>query len=247
MESTTLFALTAAVLFVGGIIKGIMGLGLPTITVGVLGIIMAPMQAAALAVVPTFLTNVWQAVAGPALGVILSRMWPMLAAMFVGTFVGGELAARADPNVGKSWLGLALAVYALLGLLNVTFRVRPGDERWLNVPIGLATGLANGATGLFVVPGAPYTQALGFPKDELVQALGVGALTASCALGLVLWRNGGFNPGIASLSAVALVPAFLGMMIGQKIRAVISQDVFRRIFFIALLALGTYLASRILR
>lgn len=64
MDIFKLFALIAVVLLVAGTVKGVMGLGLPTISVGMLGLVMPPMQAAAMVVIPTFLTNVWQTFSG---------------------------------------------------------------------------------------------------------------------------------------------------------------------------------------
>jgi uncharacterized membrane protein YfcA len=244
MDLTSLFTLIVVVLLVAGTVKGIMGLGLPTISVGLLGLVMPPMQAAAVVVVPTFLTNVWQTFSGPSLPAILRRFWAMQLGIVVGTYFGGELMARTNPAQAKGYLGIALIAYALLGLLRITFRVARTSERWLGLPMGLATGVANGATGLFVVPGALYMQSLDLDKDDLVQAFGLTALVASLALGVVLWRHGILRTEIAGFSAVALLPAFIGMALGQRLRNHISQDLFRRCFFIAMLALGAYLVSR---
>ncbi len=246
MDDVSLFSMIAAILLVAGTVKGIMGLGLPTISVGLLGLVMPPMQAAAVVVIPTFLTNVWQALSGRSLPALLRRLWPMLLGIVLGTWLGGELAARANINATKAWLGLALALYALLGLTRWSFRVAPAAEPWLTAPIGLATGVANGATGLFIVPGAPYVQSLGLEKDDLVQALGLTALVASPALGVVLWRHNAMGANIAFMSLVALAPAFIGMFAGQCIREHVSQDAFRRLFFVGMLILGGYYASRML-
>lgn len=244
MDLTTLFVLAAVVLTIAGAVKGVMGLGLPTITVGVLGLVMPPMQAAALAVIPTFVTNIWQTFAGPSLGSILRRFWPMQLGILAGTWIGGELLARTNPAQAKGYLGMALIAYGLLGLKRVHFHIDTRKEAWLGLPMGLATGIANGATGLFVVPGGLYMQSLDLDKDDLVQALGLTALVASFALGVVLWHHGMMGSDIALPSAVALIPAAIGMAFGQKIRTRISQDLFRRCFFAAMLALGLYLVWR---
>src|SRR5580704_11395627 len=56
-----------AVFLLAGLIKGVIGLGLPTVSMGLLAIVMPPLQAAAILVLPSFLTNVWQMLAGPSL------------------------------------------------------------------------------------------------------------------------------------------------------------------------------------
>ncbi|NVZ80096.1 sulfite exporter TauE/SafE family protein, partial [Pseudomonas gingeri] len=47
-----------------GTVKGVIGLGLPTVAMGLLGLAMVPAQAAALLIIPATLTNVWQLAAG---------------------------------------------------------------------------------------------------------------------------------------------------------------------------------------
>ena len=46
------------------------------------------------------------------------------------------------------------------------------------------------------------------------------------------------------LSLVGLVPAFLGMYIGLKVRKRLSEDRFRQVFFISVAVLGLYIIVR---
>ncbi len=48
---------------------------------------------------------------------------------------------------------------------------------------------------------------------------------------------------LAWLSTLALLPALVGMVLGQSIRQRLSEPVFRRVFFVALLLLGTYIIA----
>ena len=45
---------------IAGFVKGVIGLGLPTVSMGLLSLVMAPAKAASLLIVPSFVTNVWQ-------------------------------------------------------------------------------------------------------------------------------------------------------------------------------------------
>jgi uncharacterized protein len=63
MPDTTLIFI-AAVFAVAGFAKGVIGLGLPTIAMGLLAIVMPPIEAAAILILPSLLTNAWQMVAG---------------------------------------------------------------------------------------------------------------------------------------------------------------------------------------
>ena len=50
--------------FMAGTVKGVIGLGLPTVSVGVLTAAIDLPTAMALLLVPSFVTNLWQAVVG---------------------------------------------------------------------------------------------------------------------------------------------------------------------------------------
>ncbi|WP_097305688.1 sulfite exporter TauE/SafE family protein [Pseudomonas chlororaphis] len=224
-----------------GMIKGVIGLGLPTIAMGLLGLAMAPTQAAALLIIPATLTNVWQLAFGGHLRGLLKRLWPMLLAIFIGTGLG-SLWLGID---GGRWvvraLGAALLLYALSGLLLPTLRLRPQMETWLGPVCGLVTGVITSATGVFVIPAVPYLQALGLHKDELVQALGLSFTVSTLALAAGLYWRGALGGGELSASLLALIPALLGMWLGQALRQRISTQLFKRVFFCGLGLLGGHL------
>ena len=241
----TLIAIAIAFLL-GGLVKGVLGLGLPTAAIGILGLTMTPAKAAALLVIPTFVTNVWQFAAGPRLGPVLQRIWSLLLGICLGTLAGiGQLTGEAAGRATMA-LGIVLMLYALIALAAPRLVVPRRAEPWLSPLIGLVTGLVTAATGLMVIPAVPYLQALALPRDELVQALGLSFTVSTIALGATLMYEGVFQLSIAGASLLALVPAVAGMMLGQVMRSRISPAVFRFCFLIGLLVLGAHLALRTL-
>ncbi len=110
--------------------------------------------------------------------------------------------------------------------------------------MGCANGVLTGLTGSFVVPGVPYLQALGLPRDMLVQAMGALFTLSTAALGLALAGRGLVGAGLGAVSVLAIVPAVLGMILGRRLRARLSETAFRRAFFAGLMALGLYIVAR---
>lgn len=243
MDQTTLLTFIAATFMLAGVVKGVIGLGLPTIAVGVLGVVMAPAQAAALLVIPNLVTNSWQ-LTGPKLKAIIVRLWPMLAGTCVGTWAGAGLLEKAKDGSATLWLGIALVLYALVGLKAAKLRVPAKAEIWLGPSVGIITGAATAATGVFVLPAVPYLQALGFDKDELVQALGLSFIVSTIALSFGLVGAGALDLKVAGASLLALLPALAGMWFGQAIRQRITAATFKLCFFAGLLGLGGYLVAR---
>jgi uncharacterized membrane protein YfcA len=242
-----LVLLVAAVFALGGFVKGVIGLGLPTITMGVLSVAMPPAQAAALLVVPSLLTNVWQ-LGGRGFVALALRLTPLLVGVCVGVWLGAGWLAGSGPTAAwaSGALGVALIVYAVLGLLQWRPVVRPRQETWLGPLVGVGTGIVTAATGVFVIPAVPYLNALGLARDELVRALGLAFLVATIALAVALRSHGALPLGLAGASLLALVPALAGMAAGQVVRQRVAAEPFRRVFLLGLGALGLYLATRAL-
>lgn len=236
--------LVVATFFAAGLVKGVTGMGLPTLAMGVLGALISPLAAASLLLVPSFVTNVWQLVAGPNMGALMRRLWPMMLAIVVGTMAGSSLLAGGDTRLTTAALGVALVAYALYTLFARQLRVADRLEPRLSPVIGAATGVVAGGTGVFVIPAVPYLQALGLHKDDLVQALGLSFTVSTVALGAGLAWHGALQPDNLALSTLAIVPALGGMWAGQALRSRISPSRFRRWFLVALLLLGTEMALR---
>jgi len=244
MDSLPAVAEIFGVFLLAGFVKGVIGLGLPTVAIGLLGLLMAPAQAAALLVVPSLVTNVWQAVAGPGLRRLSRRLWPMLAGICLGTWAGAGIIAGANSAIASGALGVALVLYAALGLSKVRFSVPAGGEAWLAPPVGIATGIVTGATGIFTLPAVAYVEAIGLEKDDLVQALGMSFTVSTIALGLALMDSGVLRLSHMGLSAVSLAAALAGMGLGQLVRARVKPERFRAFFFAGLMLLGAHLALR---
>jgi uncharacterized membrane protein YfcA len=232
ITSTT--ACFAMIFLLAGVVKGVVGLGLPTVAMGLLSLRMPPAEAAAMLLLPSFVTNVWQLAEGSHLGNLIRRLWPTLLAISMSTAVATGIIASSKSAVAIGALGGALLLYAAAGQLNFHFNVSLQAERWAGPIVGVVTGFITGATGTFVVPAVPYFAGLGLARDELVQALGLSFTVSTVALSVGLLWHDALTLLSVSNSAIAVLPALLGMMVGGGIRRRISPARFRRWFFVGL-------------
>ncbi|KVQ65265.1 sulfite exporter TauE/SafE family protein [Burkholderia territorii] len=235
------------VFLLAGAVKGMIGLGLPTIAMGLLTLAMPPSAAASLLLVPSFITNVWQLWLGPSFGSLLRRLWPLLAGLTIGTLTGTLTGGLPGLAAGSAWthaaLGVVLVAYGCWGLAAARLPAPGRHEKWLSAVAGYLTGVVTAATGVFVVPAVPYLQALRLPKDDLIQALGLSFTASTVALALQLRVTGALQTVDLGISVLALVPAIAGMMGGQYARRVMSENAFKRCFFVGMIALGAYMAA----
>lgn len=245
MEPAMYVWLLAGLTFVAaGLVKGVIGMGLPTIAMGLLSLVLPPVQAAAVLVIPSLVTNVWQLFAGANPIVLVRRLWSMMAGVVAGTLAGAGILVGNKAGLAVMALGVALVLYAVVGLAGLKISVVRRHEFWLAPLVGVTTGLVTGATGVFVLPAVPYLQAIGLARDELVQALGLSFTVSTIALAAGLLHMGAFPSASAGLSLLALAPALGGMWLGQGLRRQLDAEAFRRVFFAGLFVLGLYLALR---
>jgi uncharacterized membrane protein YfcA len=234
-------AIIALTFLLAGFVKGVIGLGLPTVAIGILGLLMAPTEAAALLIVPSLVTNVWQLAAGRNFRPLLRRLWPLLIGICVGTLAGIALFSAARGPHATAILGGSLLLYGAVGMAPLRLSVPARMEKLLAPLVGTSTGIVAAVTGVFVIPAVPYLQALELERDDLVQALGLALTVSTIALGAGLAHIGTLHPSVAGASLLALVPTLGGMLLGQWVRTRISPAVFRRCFFLGMLALGCHL------
>ena len=244
MWTTETLLLVAAAFLIGGLVKGLIGTGLPTVALALLTVTLGLKVAMPLIVVPALVTNVWQALSGGAFFALLRRLWPLLAMLCLGAWFGAGVLARGDALLFSGLLGLLLCLYSAISLMTPQIPPPGRFERLLSPTVGGATGVVTGLTGSFMVPGVLYLQALGLPRDHFVQAMGITFTVASLALAAGLGSHGLLPAELGLMSLAGLPTALLGQVLGGWLRGRFSEGGFRRFFFAALAVLGFYLALR---
>lgn len=231
----------AATFLLAGTVKGVIGLGLPTVCLALLTATLDLTTAMALLLVPSLATNLWQALVGGRARAAVRRTWPFLLAAGATVWLG----ARALTSVDLAWLSALLGgliiTYSAVSLLGLRLKVPDRHRMWAGPLLGGINGVLTGMTGSFAVPGVMYLQSLELDRDTLIQAMGMLFAVSTLALAAALHDNRLLSAGQGFISLAALAPAIAGMVIGQRIRRWLSGESFQRVFFCSLLALGGYI------
>ena len=144
---------------------------------------MSPAQAAAILVVPSLVTNVWQALAGGGLARACTPPVADARAEFASALSSVPCCCRMMIRDARlSGLELPWRSMQHSASSKYNFKVPRHAETWLGLVMGAATGAITVATGIFVIPGTPYVQALQFERDKLVQALGLSFTVSTITL-----------------------------------------------------------------
>lgn len=241
MPDPATLAIVLLVFLIAGATKGVVGMGLPSVSLALLTMAIDLQSAMALLIAPSLATNLWQALVGGHGRAILRRLWPFLLMATATVSIGAIALTRVAPTSLSGLLGLLLIIYAISGLIGWRLKIDERHERLAGLVLGGFNGVFTGMTGSFVFPGLLFLQGIGLTRDQLVQAMGMLFSVSTIALGIALQRNSWLDGSLGLMSALAIIPAVAGMMLGASLRRRISDSLFTRLFFAALLVLGATL------
>jgi len=239
-------AVIAVAFVIAGIAKGAIGMGMPPIAIGLMSFALPLESAIAIMVVPTMVTNIWQAIYGGGFRPLMRRFGTMATTAMIGILGVGLLFSSLGSPSTTGWVGVLLVLYSMLALTPWRPKVPRSAERWANPVIGLASGAVAGSTGVAAVPFLPYMQSLDIDRHELVQALGVMYLFITGTLAVSLALHGAYHLTNIAGGIAAIVPTMAGVWLGQKARRRLSPETFRRIFILGMLAVGLHFATSLL-
>lgn len=234
------FLMVIMVFLLAGGVKGVTGMGLPTVAMSLLGLWMSPVQAATLLVIPSLATNVAQC-RGPHLRPLAARLWPGWITIAIVTVCAPGFGGTAPAGSVKSWLGGILIVYGVWGLWRPVLPDLSAHGRWVSAIAGAATGAVTALTAVFVLPWVPYLQSLRLNKDEMVQALGLSFTVATLALAVRVQASAPLSSWSASAALTvcgALAGAFGGLKLGEMLRGRLAGPAFQKALFLVFIALG---------
>ena len=237
-----LVVLVVLVFFVAGTIKGLIGFGLPTVSIAILAAFLGLIEAMTLMLLPSLITNLLQGLAGKYLIRLIRRYWSMFIFGAVVTWLSSSLLSTGHAATFAVILGVVLTLYGLSSLYSLQLPSPGSRERWISPLVGMVSGGITGITGIFLVPAVGYLQALRMERDELIQAIGLWVTIATLSLAFSLKNHNLFSNELGLLSLTAVLPALLGMWVGRILRPRLSESAFRHLFFAALMLLGVYIS-----
>lgn len=234
------FVLLAAIvaLFAGGLAKGVLGVGLPMIALPLLYTSVPIREAVALMYGPVLIMNLWQTFQGGWFLTALKRFWPMMAAVIAGTWLGAKTLVGIDGQTLQIVVGITVAGFSLVNLLQPKLAVPAKHALWLSIVVGLTGGFFGGLT-LFIGPAViMFMVALRVPKDEFIGTIALVYLLGIIPTGITYIIEGVLRTEHIVPSAIACVPVFIGMLVGQRIRGHVNEETFRKTLLIALVLIG---------
>jgi uncharacterized membrane protein YfcA len=244
LATPMLIIFIAVALFLGGAVKGMVGVGLPLVVVSMLSSLLDPRLAVALVSMSVVVSNIWQSVRSGILFSAMRRFWPLILAFALSTWLGARILVSMDPSLMLGLLGTMVVLFSLLGLLQPDFRLSAKQERFAGPSVGIVAGVLNGVSTVNGPPLAIYLVSLGLAKEAFIGSYGLIALCGSFPLLISYVSVGLLGPTELAASTIAVAPAIAGLAVGERLRFLINPDLFRRILLLVLIVLGLNLIRR---
>jgi len=240
MDFVSFLLPVALALVAGGLVKGTFGLGLPLVAMPLLTLFMSVANAVTLLVVPILATNLAQGFIGgwPAVQARLRRYGLTVFALVVCIALSVKALVILPQKVIFALIGLAIIGIALLARYQPKVRVAPQHERWFGPLCGVIGGFLGGTTTFYGPPLMIYLAGLRLDKDEFVGAISLMYFMGGLGMGIGLAGFGIADGSDFAQSLLAVIPALLGIKLGQMIRVRLNEQRFAAWLFVMYLVIG---------
>jgi uncharacterized membrane protein YfcA len=239
-----LLAIACAAFFFAAFSKGITGMGFATTCLPILALTIGLEIALPLVLVPSVASNIIVQIEAGHFRESLRRFWPMLVAAMIGVVIGLALLTWMETRLAAAALGGVLIVYGLFALRTPNLTLPPHLEKPLGPVTGLLTGIVNGLTGSQLMPVLPYLMALRLDRERFVQAINCSFTLSSLVMAAGLSKIGLMNVETTLVSALGVVPVWIGLKLGSKVRQRLSPELFRKLVIYMLMVSGVLLLAR---
>jgi len=235
-ETTTLSLILCSV-FLGGIVKGSVGIGMSMFSVPLIAFILPPTKAMMLLCFPVILTNFIQM--DIKRGISNYRFFPMFITLFMGILIGGKLILSLDLKTISIIIALTIIIFTFINFLGLNLAsLKSKYEKKLSMIIGFFSGILGGLSTFYAPPIITFLVLLNLPKESFIRTTATMYFLASIPLysSLIYHGLGDFYDLLVSFFITA--PALLGQYFGTKVRNRLSNDIFRKTILIILTIIG---------
>lgn len=215
--------------FLGGVVKGTLGIGLPLVALPLLSFSWHPMQAIALVAVPVVASNVWQTYDSPISWQGLRRFWPLMATLVLSTVLMVPFTLGLPEASLRTLLAGAVLLAVALLALPVRWHVPPAREPYFSAAVGALSGVMGGLSSITGPIIISYLLSLRLPREVFVGSISVIYLAGALPLYGSMAAQGRFAARELLLSLLALLPMALGLAVGKRVRGHLNEALFRRL------------------
>lgn len=223
--------------FLGGIIKGTVGIGMSMFSVPIIAFFIPPTNSIMLLCCPVLITNILQMKFLKGIGSY--RFLPMFLALVIGLIIGGKLILEIDSSTISQIMALLIIISVLINFFEINFvKIKPILEKKITIILGLFSGIIGGLSSMYAPLIISYLVSVNLEKEFFIRTVATMYFIGSLILYPFFIYNELGTMFDLLISLFLIVPALTGQYLGTKIRYRISNEVFRKITFLILFVIG---------
>ena len=223
--------------FIGGIVKGSVGIGMSMFSVPIIAFILPPTKAMMLLCFPVIFTNFLQMDVKKGIGSF--RFLPMFLALFLGLLIGGKLILNLSLNFISISIAIVIIIFTSLNFSGINLKnLKKANEKILSVIIGFFSGILGGLTTFYAPPIITFLISINLDKEFFIRTTATMYFFASIPLYSSMVYHGLGNYYDLTISLILVIPAIVGQFFGSKVRKKMSNEIFQKLVLIILIIIG---------
>ena len=170
--------------FLGGIVKGSVGIGMSMFSVPIIAFILPPTKAMMLLCFPVIFTNFLQMDIKKGVGSF--RFLPMFLALFLGLLIGGKLILNLSLNFISISIATVIIIFTSLNFFGISLKnIKKANEKILSVIIGFLSGILGGLTTFYAPPIITFLISINLDKEFFIRTTATMYFFASSKIGAI--------------------------------------------------------------
>lgn len=230
----------------GGMVKGLIGVGLPTVTLTLLSFVFDIKDSISIILIPVILTNLYQMLDGNSLKEIIGEVKFFLIGSFLFIFPGFYFLTILKSDTILAILALLLIINSFMSLMKYEIKLKNYKSKAIQLGIGSLTGITTGVTSIYTMPFIFLIQSLNYSKNKVIQLMGLSFFIFACMQLILFSSHGMLDFDKLSISLLACLPILAGVYFGTALRKKISENLFKTLFNIMLVVMGSLLILKII-
>lgn len=234
-------------LAIGGILKGATGAGTPVLAVPVMAMFFGVDVAVVVMLIPNLVNNFWQGWHFRRTTMPRRFMIVFNIAGMVGVVFGTWLLVSLSPTILLLLVAFGVFSFIAFRLARPDWRVPQRLHQPMSAPVGVLSGMLQGASGVSAPVSITFLNALGLERQVFIGTISwffawmtVAQLPALALSGVLTWERLGY-----SLGALALISSF--MPVGEAIGKRVSRQTFDKALLVLLFLIAVKIVFDALR
>lgn len=244
LENLELLLLIAGIYLLAGFVKGVMGFGLPIITMSLLPFFASIETAIVLSAIVQPATNILQFYTAGQWREAFRIAKPIMLALVPGVVLGAWLLSFVSSSALLVLSGLTITLHSAYQLLGARFLISPKWRTASGIGFGFVAGTVGVLTSLngwaFII----YLIACDVSRNLFRSAIALLFLVSGSLISASFWATGLLTGELFTIGMLMLLPAFGGMWIGELVGARLSNDTFRKLVLVSLVLIGCVIVYR---